>query len=233
MQPGRGAAAGRGRGARGGQAGRRRRCRGRAGRGGRHQAARKLHGKGRARGAGRVQAARKRCLDGVPARPVHRGDARCGLHHPGAADGAVPLRAARAHLRALRLQRGAAALRGPRCGGRGPEVCEQRHLLSVHPGHGSDHGSGHVRQVRHRQAGRAHHADRRRLPCHELHLAHPQGAQVGGPVAYPGHRHQLQGLGRSQPRLLHHAGHALPGGFRAAVRRPAHDVSVPHASLRG
>ena len=28
-----------------------------------------------------------------------------------------------------------------------------------------------------------------------LHLAHPQGAQVGGPVAYPGHRHQLQGLG--------------------------------------
>ena len=45
--------------------------------------------------------------------------------------------------------------------------------------------------------------------------------------------YQLQGLGRSQPRLLHHAGHALPGGFRTAVRRPAHDVSVPHASLRG
>ena len=51
----------------------------------------------------------------------------------------------KAHLRALRLQRGAAALRGPRCGGRWPEVREQRHLLSVHPGHGPDHGSGHVR----------------------------------------------------------------------------------------
>ena len=54
-----------------------------------------------------------------------------------------------------------------------------------------------------------------------------------GLVAYPGHRHQLQGPGRGQPRLQHHADDALPGRLRAAVRRPAHDVPVPHASLRG
>ena len=60
------------------------------------------------------------------------------------ADGAHPLRPARRHLPPLRLQPGAAAVGGPRRGGRGPQVREQRHLLSVHPGHRPDHGGGHV-----------------------------------------------------------------------------------------
>ena len=138
-----------------------------------------------------------------------------------------------AHLQARRLQRGASALGGPRRGGRGPEVREQRHLLPVHPGHGPDYGSGAVGQVRHRQAGRAHHPDRRRLPRHQLHLAHPQGAEVRGARAHPGHRHLLQGPGRGEPWLQDHAEDALPGHLRAAVRRFAHDVLVSHAPLRG
>ena len=40
--------------------------------------------------------------------------------------------------------------------------------------------------------GRHHHADGRRLPRHELHLAHPQGAGQRGPVARAGDRAVVQ-----------------------------------------
>ena len=40
-------------------------------------------------------------------------------------------------------------------------------------------------------------------------------------------------LGEEQPRIQDHAEDAAAGRVRASVRRPAHDVPVPHASLRG
>ena len=52
----------------------------------------------------------------------------------------IHFRPAHRDLPALRLQLGAAALGRPRRGGRRPAVREQRHLLSVDPGHGPDHG---------------------------------------------------------------------------------------------
>ena len=149
------------------------------------------------------------------------------------ADGAHPLRPAHRHLPPLRLQPGTAAQCGPRCGGRGPEVREQRHLLSVHPRDRADHGGRDERPLRHRQAGRHHHADGRRLPRHELHLAHSQGAGQRGPVARAGDRAVVQGPGRGQPRFQDHAEDAPAGRVRAHVRRFADDVPVPHAPLRG
>ncbi len=89
------------------------------------------------------------------------------------------------------------------------------------------------RPLRHRQAGRHHHADGRRLPRHELHLAHPQGARGRGPAAHSGDRAVVQGPRREQPRLQDDAEHAPAGRVRDHVRRPAHDGAVPHAPLRG
>ena len=60
----------------------------------------------------RFQAARGN-LDRVRARAVHRGNEGSGLHDFGPANGSVPLRAARAHFQALRLQRRFAAERRP------------------------------------------------------------------------------------------------------------------------
>ena len=89
------------------------------------------------------------------------------------------------------------------------------------------------RPLRHRQAGRHHHADGRRLPCHQLHLADPQGAQGRGPGTHSRDCAVVQGPGRAQPRLQGDGAHALSGDLRHPVRRPADDGAVPHASLRG
>ncbi len=101
------------------------------------------------------------------------------------------------HLRPLRLQPGAAAVGGPRRGGRGPQVREQRHLLSVHPGHRPDHGSGHVRRATTPTSWPS--SSRRRAAAAAPRTTSRSSArrwQVGGPVAHPGHRAVVQGLGR-------------------------------------
>ena len=146
----------------------------------------------------------------------------------------LPLRASGAHLQARRLQRGASALGGPRRGGRGPEVREQRHLLPVHPGHGPDYGSGACRAS----------TTPTSWPCiitqtgggcratNYISLIRKALKSVGlGHI--PVIAISVQGPGRGEPWLQDHAEDALPGHLRAAVRRFAHDVLVSHAPLRG
>ena len=71
---------------------------------------------------------------------LHQGDEGCGLHDPVPADGPHPLRPHQGGLPRERLQPRAPALDRPRRHRGGPALCEQRHLLSLDPGHGPDHG---------------------------------------------------------------------------------------------
>ena len=128
---------------------------------------------------GRVPVYRESASAAFKKRALHQGDAGRRLHHPGTADEPHPLRAGGAEL--LKNEGFNAVLLPSVDQGAvdmglkyvNNDICYPSILVTGQIMEAVLSGKYDLS----RQAGRAHHPDGRRLPSHQLHRPHPQGAQ--------------------------------------------------------